>query len=228
MRAIDIQRPPPLAAIVEARIREAIMYGELALGEAVSEDRLATRLGVSRTPVREALAALSLQGLIAIQPQRGSFVFQPSEQDIADICDFRLLIERRAMALACERDRPATLAALETAQAAMDRAEAAKDAAAAARADADFHQAFIARCGNALIAQAYTLVSGRVGAIRYLARHSSGARNFAGAQHRALIGHLTAGDIAAADAVLSEHVMNMRAHFDEAKATSAGADAGSR
>src|SRR6185503_16160600 len=85
--AIAARRAPALASLVEERLRDAIMYGALGLGEAISEDRLATMLGVSRTPVREALTALQLQGLVVIQPQRGSFVFEPTERDLAEICE---------------------------------------------------------------------------------------------------------------------------------------------
>jgi DNA-binding GntR family transcriptional regulator len=170
MRALDLSRRPALATVVEDRIRDAILSGELKLGEAVSEERLANRLGVSRTPVREALTALQLQGLITIVPQRGSFVFEPTEQDIADLCEYRLLIECKAMQLAYVRNRDAAIAALEAATADMLRLEAEGNAAAAAQADAAFHRAFLINCGNPLLEHAYTLASGRAGAILFFAR----------------------------------------------------------
>ena len=213
---IAARRAPALAAVVEERLRDAIMFGHLALGEAISEDRLATMLGVSRTPVREALTALQLQGVVTIQPQRGSFVFQPTDENLAEICDYRLFIESHAMSLSVRRARAETIVKLEAAQVAMEAAEAAGDMEAAARADAAFHNAFIEQCGNSLLVQAYTLVSGQVGAIRFFARRSSGTRNHSGSQHRAIISALAAGDAKQAQKVLCEHVMNMKAHFAEA------------
>lgn len=220
---IDNRRAPALAALVEERLRTAIMFGELGLGEAISEDRLATMLGVSRTPVREALTALQMQGLVAIQPQRGSFVFQPSEEDVAEICEYRLFVENQAMALSADRAKARTIAALKVAQSAMDAAEAAGDHVAAARADAAFHNAFFDGCGNRLLVQAYTLVSGRVGAIRFHARRSSGTRSHSSKQHRSIISALTGNDVDGASTVLKVHIMNMQPHFAEASASSIGA-----
>jgi DNA-binding GntR family transcriptional regulator len=218
--AIAVRRAPALASLVEDRLRDAIMYGELGLGDAISEDRLATMLGVSRTPVREALTALQLQGLVVIQPQRGSFVFEPTDKDLAEICEYRLFVESQAMALAAKRASRETIAAMRAAQVEMDTAEASGDLAAAARADAAFHNAFLEHCGNRLLVQAYTLVSGRVGAIRFLARRSSGTKSHASRQHRAIIAALKAGDMAEAGGILSIHIMNMQVHFAEANAAS--------
>ncbi len=202
--------------MVEERIRDAIMFGELSLGEPVSEDRLANLLNVSRTPVREALTALQLQGLIVILPQRGSYVFQPTEPDIAELCEFRLMVEAHALRLAQRRAPIATLAALETAQSAMEHAEVVGDPLAAAKADAEFHNALFAGCGNQILVQSYSLVSGRVGAIRYFARGSEGSRMASSAGHRAIIRAFAKADVQAAEAALSIHVMNMRVHFGEA------------
>lgn len=217
LKVIDAGRRPALASIVEERLREAIMFGELALGEPVSEDRLATRLGVSRTPVREALTALQMQGMINILPQRGSYVFSPVDADVLEICEYRYWVEQRALTLAHERDKAATLVAMTAAQADLEAAENAASASDAARADAAFHTAFIDRSGNRLLVQAYALVSGRVGAIRFFARRSGGARSYSGAQHREIITAFADGDLDHACAVLRQHVMNMRAHFLEAK-----------
>lgn len=204
--------------MVLERLRTAIMYGELALGAPVSEDKLAGLLGVSRTPVREALTALQMQGLVTILPQRGSFVFQPTDADVAAICDYRALLETEALRRAHRHALAATLDGIVAAQAAMEVAEAAGDARAAAEADAAFHNAVIDHAGNRLIAQAYTLVSGQVGAIRFFARTSSRSQSYSGEQHREIISAFRAGDLDHASRVLTVHVTNMRTHFAEASA----------
>src|SRR5215475_3197936 len=160
--ALVLERKPALAALVAERIRDAIMFGALSLGEAVSEERLATMLGVSRTPVREALTALQLQGLIVIQPQRGSFVFQPTEADVEQLCEVRSMLELEALKLAQARRHAATLQRLQAAEAEMEAAETAGDDRAAAKADADFHEALFANCGNRFLVQSYALVSGPI------------------------------------------------------------------
>ena len=73
---LRLKRPIPLTALACERIREAIVHGELHLGEQVSEAQLAQRLGVSKTPVREAFLRLKGDGLVEIHPQRGTFVFR--------------------------------------------------------------------------------------------------------------------------------------------------------
>src|SRR3546814_10151521 len=65
--------------------------GELMLGEALSENVLAAQLGISKTPVREALLQLKLEGLVDIQPQRGSFVFTMAPEEAAELCQYRVI-----------------------------------------------------------------------------------------------------------------------------------------
>jgi DNA-binding GntR family transcriptional regulator len=210
MRALVLKRQPLLAAQVADQLREAITYGTLRLGEAISEERIATLLGVSRTPVREALTALQMQGLVVIQPQRGSFVFQPDVEDIAELCEFRAIIEGQAMRLAHARHRVETHEALKKAEAEQELAEK------AGRADAAFHNAFIAGCGNPLLEQAYLLVSGRIGAVRFFARNSRHSRVKSNSDHRDIIRAFGRGDLRKAEQVLTDHIMRMRPHFADA------------
>jgi DNA-binding GntR family transcriptional regulator len=217
VRPIATKRPPALALVVEERLREAIVDGTLELGEMVSEDKLATRLGVSRTPVREALTALQMQGLVVIQPQRGSHIFQPTDADLAEICEYRAIIELSALRLAMQRDPAATIARLAAAQSRMMAAEAAGRSIEAARADADFHHVLIAHCGNARLAEAYKLVSGQVGAIRTRARQAANARRYSGSQHDEIIAALETSDVDAASRVLEHHIRQMQRHFAEAR-----------
>jgi DNA-binding GntR family transcriptional regulator len=216
MRALVLKRQPLLAAQVADQLREAITYGTLRLGEAISEERIATLLGVSRTPVREALTALQMQGLVVIQPQRGSFVFQPDVEDIAELCEFRAIIEGQAMRLAHARHRVETREALKKAEAEQDLAEKAGRSIDAARADAAFHNAFIAGCGNPLLEQAYLLVSGRIGAVRFFARNSRHSRVKSNSDHRDIIRAFGRGDLRKAEQVLTDHIMRMRPHFADA------------
>jgi DNA-binding GntR family transcriptional regulator len=117
--SFKIETPKSLATIVAQRLREAIIDGEFALGAMIPEESLATSFGVSRTPVREALNQLQLLGLVSIRPQRGSYVFEASEADIAALCEFRCVMEPRAAELAWAHDREATLVDLNAAVADM-------------------------------------------------------------------------------------------------------------
>jgi DNA-binding GntR family transcriptional regulator len=217
MRPLEQSRRPSLAVIAAEKIREAIVTGELALGEALSEDRLALTLGVSRTPVREALTSLQLQGLINILPQRGSFVFHPSESDVAELCEFRGMAETRAMWLAHARGRDRTLEQLRQAQADMEAAVEDGNDRASAQADAAFHDAFLSNCGNQFLVQAYGLISGRISAVRSLLLHPQAIRSRSLDDHREIIEAFEASDLFRAEAVLAAHIMKMRVGYSEAK-----------
>lgn len=196
---------------VTERIRTAIQDGEFKLGEALSELKLAAALGVSRTPVREALNVLQLQGLIEIRPQAGSFVFMPSEEDVAEICLFRRIMETAALRLSFARRREETLRQLREAVGAMERAQDAGDQLAVARADTAFHQCIAANCGNVYLINAYGLISGRIAALRtYNVVTNDSRRNKAVTEHRAIVAALAKGELERAEVILDEHVSRMR------------------
>lgn len=125
--AITIDRPKSLVATVVDRLRQAIVDAELTLGSELSEAGLASMLGVSRTPIREALTILQQQGMVNIIPQRGTYVFFPTEQDIIDLCEYRIVLESRAVSFAMARHRGETTTQLELALEMMERARADAD-----------------------------------------------------------------------------------------------------
>lgn len=216
-------RPVPLAAVVAQRIREAIVEGRFALGEALSELKLAAALNVSRTPVRAALTALQHQGLIDVRPQAGSYVFLPSEEDVAELAEFRRVIEAAALRFGHARRRDEALRQMQEADDAMARARDLDDRLAFSRADTAFHQAIVENSANEHLIDAYRLVSGRVAALRthnLLAART--IRDDALAEHRALMAAFAKNDLATAEAVLSEHIWRLRPRFQAARARQAG------
>jgi DNA-binding GntR family transcriptional regulator len=214
LKKIAVARPPSLTAAVTERLRRAIVDAEFKLGEALSEDKLAASLGVSRTPVREALSALQLQGLIDIAPQRGSYVFLPSEVDVAELCEFRVMMEGQAMALCHARAKQATAAAMRKANAAMEQAEIGNNHLASAYADNDFHTGFFDNCGNQYLVKAYGLISGRIATLRtHLLMPQSGVRSGSIGEHVQLIEAFATGDLAGAEGILSAHIYKMRERF---------------
>ncbi len=200
-----------LAVRLADRLREAVMRGDFTLGEALSELKLAAAFGVSRTPVREALTTLQREGLIDIRPQSGSFVFLPSEEDVAELAEFRSMVEVQALRLACARRREPLMAQLKAAADDMDAALALDERSAVAAADGRLHQAIVDNSANAYLRSAYRLVAGRVGALRthnLVVTGASHARSQG--EHRAFIAALAKGDLALAEDVLSEHIWRMR------------------
>jgi DNA-binding GntR family transcriptional regulator len=206
LKTIDRRRS--LAFDIVEILRSAITNGELVLGEALSEESLAAKLGVSRTPVREALNMLHFQGLVTVVPQKGTFVFFPTIQDVTDLCELRATLELKAAALAMERAADATLTDLQNAVEAMSEAQAKGDTLAYARADSQFHGAFLSRCGNKCFQAAYLLVSGQISALRaHLASHVSGEPMRSFSEHEELIDRFRHGDIARVQEILTNHIM---------------------
>ena len=137
-----LARPPSLAEAALTRLRTYIVRGEFGLGELLSERVLAERLGVSKTPVREALAQLRLEGLVRIVPQRGAFVFSLSAPEVRAICEFRQTLEAAALRSSFGRNADALVASVAKTVEAMDRARARGDRKAYLDADTAFHEAF--------------------------------------------------------------------------------------
>lgn len=148
------------------RLRTAIIDAELPFGAPLSESALAQSLGISKTPVREALAQLQSQGLVTIIAQKGSFVFNPTAEQVSAICEFRLAIELYAVRLAHMRGRAALLADLREIVQRMTAARRLGDVLAYLRLDTRFHEAFFAHCGNPILRDAYELIAGKAAALR--------------------------------------------------------------
>jgi DNA-binding GntR family transcriptional regulator len=206
-----IEAPKSLATQVAQRLREAIIDGEFGLGEMIPEESLASSFGVSRTPVREALNQLQLAGLVVIRPQRGSYVFEPSEADIAAICEFRCLLEPRAAELAYRNEREATAAALQAAINEMEEARSARDAVRYGRADTRLHEAFFEHCGNPYMQAAYATAATKIAALRTHLSAPADVLHAAGfEQHSKLLALFRAGDFAAFEALMRAHVTGTR------------------
>lgn len=105
--------PAQLERRVYERLRDEIVSGALRPGEQLVEARIAGELGVSKTPVREALIRLQRDGLVAIEPYRGAHVLEPSAIDVREILDLRLLLESQVARELAETRPAATLDALE-------------------------------------------------------------------------------------------------------------------
>ena len=93
----------PLREVVFNTLRQAILKGELKPGERLMEIALAQRLGVSRTPIREAMRKLEQEGLVVMVPRRGAQVANITEKDLNDVLEVRIVLENMAIEKACEQ-----------------------------------------------------------------------------------------------------------------------------
>ena len=92
----------PLREVVFHTLREAILTGELEPGEHLMEVKLANKLGVSRTPVREAIRKLELEGLVVMTPRRSAEVAKITKEDLIDVLEVRKVLESLAIELSCK------------------------------------------------------------------------------------------------------------------------------
>ncbi|MFQ8434006.1 GntR family transcriptional regulator [Amaricoccus sp. W119] len=151
---------------VAEELKAAIISTRIGLGETLSEERVASQLGVSRTPVREAFSILQHQGLLTVLPRRGSVVFRPNARDIEMLVDFRRQIELGAAKLAI-RNAPAEMSkALHDVITRMEVARSEHDILAYTTCDGDFHATFFEYCDNIYYQQAHELIAGRISALR--------------------------------------------------------------
>jgi DNA-binding GntR family transcriptional regulator len=137
--------PSRTVAVLEA-IKHAILVGELKPGRPLVETDLATVLGVSKTPVREALKTLAGAGLVTMHPYRGAVVRVVDDGQARHIYDVRLLLEPEALARAVTAGHDWTKA-----HDALDRADVSADQAERSLANRDFHHELYAGCGNPLL-----------------------------------------------------------------------------
>lgn len=98
---MNINEYLPLRDVVFYTLRQAILKGELEPGERLMEMQLAEQLGVSRTPIREAIRKLELEGLVLMIPRRGAIVAKITEKDLKDVLEVRASLERLSTKLAC-------------------------------------------------------------------------------------------------------------------------------
>ena len=129
----------PLRDVVFNTLREAILRGELKPGERLMEIQLANKLGVSRTPIREAIRKLELEGLVLMIPRKGAEVAQITEKSLRDVLEVRRALENLAVQLACLRMSPQTVADLKAAARAFEEILGGEDVTAVAEADVAFH-----------------------------------------------------------------------------------------
>ncbi|MBQ8166384.1 MAG: GntR family transcriptional regulator [Lachnospiraceae bacterium] len=100
---INIDEYLPLREVVFKTLRNAIIQGEFQPGERLMEITLAKKLGVSRTPVREAIRMLELEGLVVMIPRKGAEVANITVKDLKDALEVRMALESLSVRLACER-----------------------------------------------------------------------------------------------------------------------------
>jgi DNA-binding GntR family transcriptional regulator len=192
--------PLRTAAVLEA-IKHAILAGELRPGQSLVEAELAQQLGVSKTPVREALKTLAGAGLVTMSPYRGAAVRVIDPETAHAIYDLRLLLEPEAVRRAAARGGDTGAAGL-----ALDRADASSDEAERSLANREFHRALYQDCGNPLLVAALDDLRDQTALISAAAwQHQPSWQQEAG-EHRTILAAAAAGEADRAGELLAAHI----------------------
>lgn len=143
----------PLRDVAFHTLRQAILTGELKPGERLMEIRLAEQLGVSRTPVREAIHKLELEGLVTMTPRRGAEVAQITEKSMNDVLEVRRALDALCAELACDRITEEGLSSLKLACDHFEECVAKKNILEIARADVALHDIIVQATRNQRLIQ---------------------------------------------------------------------------
>jgi DNA-binding GntR family transcriptional regulator len=191
-------------------IRDGIVRRRFLPGERLAPADLAREFGVSRTPVHFALKRLALEGLVVIEPRRGTVVRRVSARDVAEVAEVRTLIEVHAAAVAVRRVNPAALAALQGLVARLDEILDSDDRPppfeAWSTANARLHRSLVRLAGNEALLRVYDGLSlGKQDLLVFAGWGVAPLREFQ-AQHRLMLQHLGARDAPALQEVLRTHI----------------------
>ncbi|MBL1096161.1 GntR family transcriptional regulator [Streptomyces coffeae] len=199
-------KPPAAAERVYTHVKQAVLDRRYEGGTLLSEGELAEAVGVSRTPVREALLRLEAEGLLKLYPKKGALVLPVSAQEIADVVETRLLVEQHAVAKVVPAAEPLLLRLEELLEEQKGHA-AAGDLAAFAVADRCFHVAIVRAAGNGILAQLYDQLRDRqlrMGVATMHAEPDRIAKNIT--EHAEILTALRAGDARSASATVQRHI----------------------
>lgn len=212
--AVAINRPR-LHDEVTARLRDLIVENQLRPGERVPELEIAASLGVSRTPIREALKVLAAEGLVEMQPLRGAIVRAFSPKDAQDMLRVIALLEEFAAREACSAPQEridAVLALHDQMREHFRRRERQPYFALNQR----FHESVVALAGNETLCSTHATLAQRMRRIRYVGNSVPDNWGAAMAEHEAMAQALAARDADAMAQAMREHLMNTWPRIEQA------------
>jgi phosphonate utilization transcriptional regulator len=215
-KALAIVRQESLTSLVQREIERRIVAGELAPGAKLNEAELASAMGISRGPVREAFRALEQVGLVETEKNRGVFVRLVSLEEANEIYEVRAALESQIGRLAAERAKPAQLERMRAIVKRMHAAGRKRDPDAYFPLNIEFHELLAEAAGNRSLAAHYRRVVNELN----LYRREAIQRNLdvipvSTREHEAVVEAIAKGDAVLAARLLHDHVINSRSRLHE-------------
>jgi len=196
----------PLHEETVDRLRDLIVQGELAPGSRLNERVLTARLGVSRTPLREAIKLLATEGLVDLLPNRGAVVAPIDPARIAETLAVMGALESLAGELVCARGSDESLAEIRALHFEMLAMHARRDLDGYFRYNQAIHLRIVEASGNAVLAQTYRQLNANARRVRYMANLSPERWDAAVQEHEAILAALAARDAARLKRLLRDHL----------------------
>ena len=204
-------KPPPAADRVYSYVKRSVLDGTFDGGTLLVEGEIAEAVGVSRTPVREALLRLEAEGLLKLYPKKGALVLPVSAQEIVDVVETRQLVEQYAVRKVLPAS-PALLDRLDGLVAEQRALVEAGDLERAAEVDRAFHHAIVAAAGNRILEQLYDHLRDRQLRMGVQVMHAEPERVWPNlCDHSDIVRALREGDAAAAERLVSDNVGRLSA-----------------
>jgi DNA-binding GntR family transcriptional regulator len=198
---------PPLLIEETARVlRELIVAGELEPGRRLSEREIGSQLGISRTPLREALRLLASERLVELLPRRGARVALLDSATVEDVFPVLMTLERLAVDLACKLMGEDEIARLRDMQARMGAARRRREKRRFFAVSQDFHDSILAASANATLQATYARLSGQVRRIQFMSLDSEAEWEEALREHEAIVRALEKRNAAAAVKAITQHL----------------------
>lgn len=208
--SVDMNEYLPLRDVVFNTLRKAILKGELKPGERLMEIALAERLGVSRTPVREAMRKLELEGLVVMIPRRGAQVANITEKDLNDVLEVRIALENLSIENACARMTEEQLAQLWDAAKEFERTMSDGNLVKLAEADVAFHEVIYQSSDNRRLNQVLNNLREQIYRYRVEYLKDEETRNLLVKEHEELYEAIRARDVGLAQEISFRHIENQR------------------
>ena len=200
----------PLRDVVFNTLRQAILRGELKPGERLMEIQLANKLGVSRTPIREAIRKLELEGLVLMIPRKGAEVAEITEKNLRDVLEVRCALEELAVQLACDRIDEEGVRELRAAAEHFRDVLDSDDITKIAEADVAFHDVIFTATDNRRLIQLLNNLREQMYRYRVEYLKDIAVRRTLAEEHRSICEALRAGDETKALDFIRVHIDNQQ------------------
>ena len=210
MLNFDIQNHKPLREMVYEELKMQILKGSIIPGTRMMEVELAEEMGVSRTPIREAIRKLEKEGLVTIEPRRGAYASMISTEDLVEILEVRQDLEGLAAYFAADRMTDAQMEALRQVSASYDDAVKRGNMEDMIKHDTRFHHIIVESCRNKILVQMIEQLQELVLRFRYIYYDNFRRAENMPEEHAAILAAIAEGNADKARAAADIHVDRLK------------------